>query len=1185
MGFHKNTKFFFGGILRSVFVFLILAQTISCFAADQVSSADLERGFSNPPVESRIRAYWWWLNGNVTPESISRDLQEMKKLGWGGALVCDADGSNQRGNRQVPAGPLYASPEWRKLMVHALQEAEKQGLALSIGIQSGWNVGGPAVQPETAAKHVVWSETQVDGGSEVRIKLPQPKHDERFYRDIAIVGYKMDGSQQSQTEKITYKLAASSSQSDHPPTMALDDKPETFWVSAGSQPGEGPTPKNPVWLEFQFSKPVTINGISILGRPGYGPQECELQASTKGQSLHSVKEFNVHDGRTTRIEFKPVEADTFRLLIPRVYEPYYPDQPRNAQVAELTLHGENQNWPGKTITRKPIKDFLDKIAVKELDWSCPVTTYLLMDDPPQPGEEDAHIRDVVDLSKYMNEKEEFNWAAPPGKWQILRFGYSLTGAQVSTSSKGWSGLVIDYLDPDAFRTYWNQVAAPLMADAAPWLGKSLKYLQTDSWEAGGMNWSKNFREEFRERRGYDLLPFLPILAGRIVENRAISNRFLNDFRRTIGDCVADNHYGVYDDLAHQNKLGIHPESGGPHGAPIDALKCLGRGDFPMMEFWAKSPQHRIKDEDRFFTKQGSSAAHIYGKKWASAEGFTNIGLHWEESLGTNLKPSFDRAACEGFNCLYWHAFTCSPDEAGLPGQEYFAGTHCNPKVTWWKYSGDFVKYMNRCQYLLQQGLFVADACYYYGDNVPNFVQLKTSDPARVLPRYDYDVMNEEVLLNRLQVRDGRLVLPDGMSYRVMVLPGHQIISLEALRKLAQLVEQGATIIGPKPISVTGLKDYPSCDVELVELANQLWGHADGRTVTQNVYGKGRVIWWKSAKDILATSGILPDFECYGDGPQDALDYIHRVVGDIDIYFIANSSNQAKYYQCTFRVENKAPELWLPDTGEISRSMLYICQKDKRLTMPIYLEPYGSTFVVFRSPAGPHFTSLAKDGKILFPYSLGTQIASPIEVFADKDGKAVFETREKGNYELKNEKGQTFRIAAAEPLSRDVAGPWQVHFEQGWGAPESIAFDTLKSWTENADPNIKYFSGTATYIREIDIPADMLESKGVLELDLGDLREMAQVSVNGQALGVLWKAPFRVDIGSVAKAGKNSIEVKVVNEWVNRLIGDSKLPPDQRKTKTNITKYDKGDDRQLLPSGLFGPVTLRKIPVVPCSGDK
>ncbi|MGA2798470.1 MAG: glycosyl hydrolase, partial [Thermoguttaceae bacterium] len=939
-----------------------------------------------------------------------------------------------------PAGPTFGSDRWRDLFLHALREADRLGLELSLNIQSGWNLGGPGVQPDTAAKIVVWSETLAAGGQKIDQSLPTPQHDNRYYRDIAVVGYKI------KTDVL-------------PP-------PQT----------------------------------------------------------------------------------------------------------------------GKKIQRKPIRDLPLKIASKELAWSCPDCTPLLMDDPPEPGEENAHIRDVLDLTKFMDDQGRLVWDAPQGKWEILRFGYTVTGAQVSTSSGDWKGLAIDYLDPDAFRTYWKQVVDPLLADAAPWAGKSLKYLHTDSWENGGMNWTKNFPQEFRNRRGYDLLPFLPVLAGRIVENRAVSNRFLNDFRKTVGDCIAENHYGLFAELAHQHKLEIHPESGGPHGAPIDALKCLGRNDIPMMEFWAPSPQHRVKDEDRFFVKQGSSAAHIYGKKFVNAEGFTNIGLHWEESLGNNLKPAFDYAACEGLNRLYWHAFTCSPDETGLPGQEYFAGTHCNPKVTWWNFSGDFVKYLNRCQYLLQQGLFVADACYYYGDNVPNFVQLKSSDPARVLPRYDYDVINEEVLLNRMQVRDGRLVLPDGMSYRVMVLPGHQIISLEALRKLAQLVKEGATIIGPKPVSVTGLKNYPSCDVELAELTNQLWGRSDGRTITQNIYGKGRVIWGKSAKDVLAASGVPPDFACYGDGPQDAINYVHRAAGDIDIYFISNPSNQAKYYQCTFRVADKAPELWSPDTGEIRRAMLYVCQKDHRLTMPLYFEPYGSTFVVFRQPAGPHFTSLAKDGKTLFPYTPGTQTAFLVKGWAVycpvKDGQPVIETREMGNYELKNESGKTIRVVVAEPLARNIEGPWQVHFAPGWGAPESIEFKTLKSWTENNDPNIKYFSGAATYVRDIDIPAEMLDSKGELELDLGDLREMAEVRLNGQSLGVLWKAPFRIDISSAARAGKNHLEIQVVNMWANRLIGDQKLPPEQRKTKTNITKFEKGD-QQPLPSGLFGPVTLRKIPVLPC----
>ncbi|MGD0383653.1 MAG: glycosylhydrolase-like jelly roll fold domain-containing protein, partial [Thermoguttaceae bacterium] len=324
----------------------------------------------------------------------------------------------------------------------------------------------------------------------------------------------------------------------------------------------------------------------------------------------------------------------------------------------------------------------------------------------------------------------------------------------------------------------------------------------------------------------------------------------------------------------------------------------------------------------------------------------------------------------------------------------------------------------------------------------------------------------------------------------------------------------------------------------------------------------------------------PDFECHGDGPQDALNYIHRTAGEMDIYFISNPSNRAKHYQCTFRIADKAPELWSPDTGEIRRAMIYDCQKDNRLAMPLNFEPYGSTFVVFRRPVGPHFTSLAKDGKMLFPNAPGTQTASPVEIIADKDGRAALESREKGNYELQTAAGQTIRVTAAEPLLRIMEGPWQVHFAPGWGAPESIEFNALKSWTENPDLNIKYFSGTATYVRDMDVPAEMLESNGLLELDLGELSEIAELSLNGRSLGVLWKSPFRVDISASARAGKNHLEIQVVNSWANRLIGDQKLPPDQRKTKTNITKFEKGNP-QPLPSGLFGPVTLRKIPAIPC----
>ncbi len=353
-------------ILRIVLPFLILNLTLTSFAKDEVSYVELEKGFSDPPMQSRIHAYWWWLNGNVTPRAITRDLEEMKKLGWGGAAIFDADGSGQWGNRSVAAGPLFGSPQWRSLFVHTLREADRLGLELSLNIQSGWNLGGPNVQPETAAKMVVWSETQVAGGKKIDLTLPAPKHNKRYYRDIAVVGYKVDSFRPSETENISFKLAASSSQPEHPTSMAVDNNAETFWVSGGTQPGEGPTPKNPVWFEFQFNKPVSINAISILGRPGYGPLECELQCSTKGQAVQSIKELKVHDGRTTRIALKPTEADTFRLVISRAYDPYYPDQTRNAQIAEITLHGENQNWPEKKTQRKPIRDLPLKICFQRI---------------------------------------------------------------------------------------------------------------------------------------------------------------------------------------------------------------------------------------------------------------------------------------------------------------------------------------------------------------------------------------------------------------------------------------------------------------------------------------------------------------------------------------------------------------------------------------------------------------------------------------------------------------------------------------------------------------------------------------------------------------------------------------------------------------------------------------------------
>jgi hypothetical protein len=682
------------------------------------------------------------------------------------------------------------------------------------------------------------------------------------------------------------------------------------------------------------------------------------------------------------------------------------------------------------------------------------------------------------------------------------------------------------------------VVEPLIADAGPLAGKTLKYLHTDSWEVEAVNWTPTLRAEFLKRNDYDFLPWLPVLAGRIVNSREASDRFLFDFRKTLGDLTIDNHYRLFRDNAHRHGLEIHPESGGPHAVPIDAQRDLGWDDVPMSEFWAWSWEHRIGDENRFFVKQPASAAHTYGHIITQDEGFTTIGPNWQEHIWDNLKPSFDKALCEGMNRLVWHAFVCSPDSTGIPGQQYFAGTHLNPKVTWWSRSAPFFSYIDRCQWMLQQGLFVADVAYYYGDHVPNFAQLKKSDPAHILPGYDYDVITEEAVLTRASVKNGRIVLPDGMSYRLLVLPDRSVISLPVLKKLKELVAAGATIIGPKPVKGETLQNYPEVDTEIAKLADELWG---GKA------GSGRVIADKTARELLLADGVPPDCEFlstlnpsafasgYGatapersEGGQLSInfDYIHRTADGAEIYFVANRTNLAASAVCAFRVSGKAPELWNPVTGEHKFAAAYE-EKDGRTFVPLEFDPCGSWFVVFREPASAH-PAMAKSN------------------------------------------------TATPQLLTELSGPWTVHFDPKWGGPESAQFDQLVSWTTRPEPGIKFYSGTATYEKTFDLPPSAIgKRQSPIFLNLGNVRELAEVKVNGKSCGITWAPPFRVEVTGAVKPGANKLEIEVVNFWPNRIIGDASLPPEQRLTKTNIRKLTA--NTPLMESGLFGPVQILQQP--------
>lgn len=799
-----------------------------------------------------------------------------------------------------------------------------------------------------------------------------------------------------------------------------------------------------------------------------------------------------------------------------------------------------------------------------------------------PGEPTILRESIIDLTDRLDEKGYLNWSASTGKWLIFRFGHTHTGIRLQATNPHNEGLAMNHLSAEAANEHFEHIGKQMVEDINASECLSLKYFYLDSWEVRIANWTEGFRKEFHNRHGYDMTPFLPVLAGYIVEKREISNRFLHDYRQTIGDCIADNYYGQFRKLSHQNGLAFHAEMA-TTPIPVDMLKCLGRCDVPFGEFWTETDldEGRIEPWERMFGKQAASAAHIYGSRFAAAEVLTVIQKHWEHSP-YQLKKTIDQALCSGLNKLMIHTFTHSPPGVRPPGYEYFAGTHFNPQITWWEQAHAFTNYISRCQFLLQQGLITADVCYYQGDQIPNFVPKKQIYPDLGFG-YDYDVVNSEAILEHMSVIKGQIVLSDGMHYRLLVLPDTEMINPHVLKKIEELVKVGAIVIGQKPLKAYGLKNYPQCDSVVNDIAGRVWGACNGQTVKENIYGKGRIIWGKTPREVLLADGILPDFEYKSFGIDSEIDYIHRSLHDhsekIDIYFIANFKDRWEELECTFRVINKVPEIWNPESGEMRDFAVYN-EKNGCTSCPLSLPPHGSVFVVFREKYPDNYiTSISRDSKMLFPV-INKQVTgeSILEIEPLEDNKFQLKSSESSRFTLNFNNGKKYDIVInGIPDPQIIKGPWVINFPPGWGAPDSITIMQLKSWTEFTDPGIKYFSGTAVYNTTLNLPDTLLQMNNEFYLDLGVVKDIAEILVNNQVLPVQWNPPYRVNITPYLRAGINHLTINVTNLWPNRLIGDQYLPVEQRFAFTNIGKFTRNSP--LLESGLIGPVKiliLRKV---------
>ena len=779
--------------------------------------------------------------------------------------------------------------------------------------------------------------------------------------------------------------------------------------------------------------------------------------------------------------------------------------------------------------------------------------------------------EIIDLTAQMTSAGTLTWTPPSGKWLVMRFGHTTTGVTNRTSPNGGKGLESDKLSREASTFQFDNLMQKIITRNRSLSGqdKTLVGVHIDSWEEGTQNWTPKMRAEFRQRRGYDILPFLPTLSGRVVGSTEITERFWWDLRQTVAELVTENFAGTFRELANKNGLRLTIEA---YGAPTIDMAYAAQADEPMAEFWAWNPFRCAQ-----VCTEMTSAAHTYGKRIVAAESFTSGSPEKWQSHPGNIKELGDWAFCEGINRFVIHRYAAQPWTDVAPGMSMGPfGLHYERTQTWWEQSKAWHQYLTRCQSLLQQGQFMADIAYLAPEGAPR--EFKAPPEAELAPHirsgYGWDGCSADVVLTRMSVTGGRLVLPDGMSYRALVLPEAESMTPALLTKIQQLADGGAMIVGPAtpPVKSPSLADLGTGDAKLGITAAALWA-------------SGKILTGKTAQEFLAERGVPPDFSA-----NPLLRYTHRRIGEAEVYFVANPQAVQVVAVAGFRVTGKQPELWWPDTGRME-SLVSFQETHGVTRVPIQLDSNGSVFVVFRRPSAgmDPVVALQYEGKT--QWNLTNPAAAcnnpkaakdepgPAEPAADLHGEAdkgmVLAASRAGRYDLQTASGKTRMVTVpALPAAHALAGPWRVRFDPAAGGPGEVTFARLEDWSQRPEDGIRYYSGTADY--QTTFVAGPLVPNQTWLLDLGKVEVMAEVLLNGKNLGILWKSPCRVDVSSALVAGVNRLEVKVVNLWINRQIGDETLPEDSaREVKGNLKTWPQWlQQDKPSPTGRFSFTTWR-----------
>ncbi len=1089
-----------------------------------VYSQSLEDQFKNPPNDSKVLTWWHWMNGNVTKKGISNDLEAMAQVGIGGVILFNI-------GMLPPGDVVFMGDKWLDHVAFAMKKADSLGLTFGIFNSDGWSMsGGPWITPENSMKQIVWKDTTVIGNANLTMQLPKPEV-RSFYKEIATLAFPAISNEMPwDIENVSLQKG----QVDQPGVL-IDGNPQSRASFKRDSLGSATR------LLIDLGKKRDLRRIEFdnIKVNNFFDTYASLSYSTDGRNFKRLEQtipLNLKSegiAKTTTLSFPKITA---RYLQINVHFSKGNDRhpmrlvQQKVDIGEIRCYASPvvHLWEAKSGQSKRGRHDRQLVNQRELNVSVkeqlPPGAYL-----PE--------KDIIDLSQKVDEEGNLAWKAPPGAWTILRIGYTSTLKRNGPASDAGRGLESDKMDAQASQIHFDHYVAKMNDLSLKSVGKPLDYMQMESWEAGTQNWTKGFETLFYERNGYSILPWLPVMAGgRVVNSYEGSNRFLQDLRNTIAGLISENYWAKMHELCKAQGIQVLGEGSGMQHYLYDPILYHQHTDVPMGESWTTEGTPRAD------CKNAASVAHTLGKKKVAVEAFTGGRAEAWELMPHDLKKIGDENFTLGVNQFVLSSYVHQPYEIGPGFTLTRFGNHFQRLNTWFMHAKGWFDYLTRCQFLLQQGQPVRDVCYFTGEGIPGYLGLRDELRPRLPSGYDYDGVNFD-LVKQMRVEEGKLYLPSGASYHLLVFRD-PVMTPGLIREIKRLVQEGATIVAPRPQKAKNDLDEIAYDASTTQVIHEIWGDVAGNTTRWNSLGKGKITWDTTLTMALDTLKVDPDFQYDPQGQVVKLNYIHRQHGETDIYFIANPAKNKVKVTARFRVPGKIPGVWDPGTGVCEE--IEFTKDEKGITLPLTLEGHGSIFVVFKEP-----------------------ISSS-----------------------KNKQRKSSRLIV---LEKELKTGWNVSFEEADGAFKKVAFQELTDWTKYDDEAIRYFSGTATYETSFTLKG---AKKRSIILDLGEVKSIAEVFVNDQKVRSLWKPPYQVDITGFVKKGQNKLSIKVTNAMINRLVGDERWPQDvvyhstkdspikayppwlaspgeRRSKRKTFTTYhfDVLKDHDLQPSGLLGPVKM------------